>query len=68
MENGKIEIRCKTHKCNRLFMNYYVTGENIDLNLQGIELKCEKCKRILRLKKYTEQMLVRHAVDGVYKI
>lgn len=49
-------------------MNYYVTGENIDLNLQGIELKCEKCKRILRLKKYTEQMLVRHAVDGVYKI
>lgn len=68
MENGKIEIRCKTHKCNRLFMNYYVTGENIDLNLQGIELKCEKCKRILRLKKYTEQMLVRLAVDGVYKI
>lgn len=66
MENGKIEMRCK--KCNKLFMNYYLTGENIDLNLQGLELKCEKCKRILRLKKYTEQILLGYTVNGVYKI
>ena len=68
MENAKIEIRCKSHRCNRLFMNYYVTGRNIDLNLQGFELKCEKCKRVLRFKNYTEQQLLDHAVDGVYRI
>ena len=67
MEN-RIEIRCKSHKCNKLFMYYYVTGNNVELNLQGFELKCEKCKRVLRLKKYTEQLLVKNAVDGVYKI
>ena len=49
-------------------MNYYVTGENIELNLQGFELKCEKCKRVLRFKKYTEQMLIENATDGVYRI
>ena len=68
MENRKIEIRCKRHKCNRLFMNYYVTGDNIELNLQGIEIKCEKCKRVLRLKKYSEEFLRKNAVDGVVKI
>ena len=67
MEN-RIEIRCKSHKCNKLFMYYYVAGNNVELNLQGFELKCEKCKRVLRLKKYTEQLLVKNAVDGVYKI
>jgi hypothetical protein len=49
-------------------MNYYVTGENVVLNLQGFELKCEKCKRILRLQKYTEQLLKNNAVDGVYRV
>lgn len=39
----KIEIRCRNGHCNRLFMNYYVTGNNVDLNLEGFELKCEKC-------------------------
>ena len=67
MEN-RIEIRCKSHKCNKLFMCYYVTGDNVELNLQGFELKCEKCKRVLRLKKYSEQLLVSKAVDGVFKI
>lgn len=68
MEYEKIEIRCRRHNCNKLFMNYYVTGENVVLNLQGFELKCEKCKRILRLQKYTEQMLRENAVDGVYRV
>ena len=49
-------------------MNYYVTGENVELNLQGFELKCEKCKRVLRFKNYTEQQLLDHAVNGVYRI
>lgn len=68
MEYEKIEIRCRRHNCNKLLMNYYVTGENVVLNLQGFELKCEKCKRVLRLQKYTEQMLKSDAVDGVYRV
>ena len=68
MEYEKIEIRCRRHNCNKLFMNYYVTGENVVLNLQGFELKCEKCKRVLRLQKYTEQLLKSNAVDGVYRV
>lgn len=54
--------------CNRLFMNYYVTGNNVDLNLGGFELKCEKCKRVLRLKHYTEQMLIEHSENGVFRV
>lgn len=65
---NKIEIRCKNGHCNRLFMNYYVTGNNVDLNLEGFELKCEKCKRVLRLKHYTEQMLIEHSENGVFKV
>lgn len=65
---NKIEIRCKNGHCNRLFMNYYVTGNNVDLNLEGFELKCEKCKRVLRLKHYTEQMLIERSENGVFKV
>ena len=36
--NRKIEIRCRNGHCTRLFMNYYVTGNNVDLNLGGFEL------------------------------
>ena len=49
-------------------MYYYVTGNNVELNLQGLELKCEKCKRVLRMKKYTEQLLIKKSVEGVFKI
>ena len=67
-EMNKIEIRCKIGRCNKLFMNYYVTGDNVDLNLGGFELKCEKCKRVLRLEHYTEQMLIAHSKNGVFKV
>lgn len=49
-------------------MNYYVTGNNVELNLGGFELKCEKCKRVLRLKNYTETMLIEHSSNGVFKV
>ena len=48
--------------------NYYVTGNNVDLNLEGFELKCEKCKRVLRLKNYTEQILVERSENGVFRV
>ena len=64
----KIEIRCRNSHCYRLFMNYFVTGNDVDLNLGGFELKCDKCKRVLRLKKYTEQMLIDQSEKGVFKV
>ena len=54
--------------CNRLLMNYYPTGENNGLYLAGLELKCEKCKRVLRLKNYTEQELLKHTENGVLHV
>ena len=65
---AKIGIRCKKHNCNRLLMNYYTTGKNVELDLNGFELKCEKCRRVFRLKYYTENALIRNAVDGVYLV
>ena len=62
----RIEIRCRQYGCNRLLMNYYLSGKNLDLDLNGFELKCEKCRRVFRLKHYTEDMLVRNAKNGVY--
>jgi hypothetical protein len=29
----------------------------VDLKLAGFEMKCEKCKRVLNLKNYTEKIL-----------
>ena len=31
-------------------------------------MKCDKCKRVLRLKKYTEQMLIDQSEKGVFKV
>ena len=64
----KIEIRCKKHNCNQLLMNYFATGENVKLCLQGIELKCEKCGRVFRLKEYTENALISHSDKGVFYV
>lgn len=66
--NKKIEIRCRRANCNRLFMNYYLTGENVELYLEGFELKCDKCKRVLRLMKYTEELLKEHSKGGVFHV
>ncbi len=65
---NKIEIRCKRKNCNRLFMRYYVKGEDICLNLEGLEIKCEKCKRVLRFCNYTENTLLNESENGVFRI
>lgn len=63
-----IAFRCKRHHCNQLLLNYYIMGVDSSLHLEGIELKCEKCKRVLRLKKYAEQMLIEQSDNGVFKV
>ena len=64
----KIEIRCKKEGCSRLFMNYYLDESSSEIILQGIELKCEKCKRVLRLHNYNTEVLKNQCIDNVLKV
>lgn len=70
MTNEKrIEIRCR--RCNKLIAYYYLLDAQIGqtaLNMDGLEFKCEKCKRILRPKNYTEQLLFKHIDNGILLI
>ena len=50
-----IEIRCK--KCNKLMMEYFVCGDDSAVALQNIGIKCDRCKRVMILKKYSEGMM-----------
>ena len=65
---AKVEIRCGERNCNRLLMNYFTTGKDMELHLGGFELKCEKCKRIFRLKDFRESSLLKEAVNGIVKV
>lgn len=62
----QIELHCK--ECNRRFFDYIVTGNNETIALQGISLKCTRCKRVLVLKKYTEGILKMRSVNGKFKV
>ena len=55
----KIVIRGK-HCNNRMFD--YVSGD------MHIEMKCNKCKRVLVMKNYTESMIRANAEKGEYRI
>ena len=61
-----IDIRCR--RCNRLMMQYYTCADSNGIVLQGIGVKCERCKRVVVFKKYTEEM-IKHRIDnGSFKI
>lgn len=62
----QIELHCK--ECNQRFFDYLVTGNDETIVLQGIMLKCSRCKRVLVLKKYTEGILRMNSVKGKYNI
>lgn len=61
-----IEIRCK--KCNRLMMDYFISGDDTTIALQNIGIKCDRCKRVMMLMKYTERLMKNHSENGVFKI
>lgn len=58
MEN-RIQFRCR--KCNKLLFNY-ISG---DLH---IEMKCERCKRVLALKKYQEKYVYMRSMNGILRV
>ena len=65
-ENGLIEFRCK--KCGRHFWDYVIQKDDDLVVVQAISMKCDRCKRILLFKKYTEGYLISHSKKGIFKI
>jgi len=64
-----IEIRCK--QCKKRFFDYMISCENDSDNevvMSGISLKCDRCNRVMIMKKYTQGYLVSHSRNGVFKI
>ena len=61
-----IEIRSK--KCNKLMMEYYMSGDDSAVVLQNIGIKCDRCKRVMILKKYSEGMMKEHSENGTFRI
>lgn len=51
-KNGVIEFRCK--KCGRHFWDYLIQNDDNLVVVQAVCMKCDRCKRTLVLKKYTE--------------
>ena len=67
MQDGKvIEIICK--KCNKLMMEYFMSGDDSAVVLQNIGIKCDRCKRVMILKKYSEGMMKEHSENGIFRI
>lgn len=61
MENSKIEFHCG--KCNKRLFDYIAGDMCIE-----IEMKCERCKRILCLKKYTELQIRKKSINGKFLV
>ena len=50
-----IELRCS--KCNMKIMDYMIQHEDTACALNGVSLKCSRCKRMITLMKYTEAII-----------
>jgi len=48
-----IEFHCRKCKCS-MHMSYGITGDENKNVMDGIILKCKKCKKVSMMKKYTE--------------
>ena len=60
-----IDFYCK---CNKLMMEYFVCGDDSAVALQNIGIKCDRCKRVMILKKYSEGMMKEHSENGTFRI
>ncbi len=63
-KNGVIEFRCK--KCGRHFWDYLIQNDDNLVVVQAVCMKCDRCKRTLVLKKYTEGLFDEATVRKVY--
>ena len=49
-------------------MDYTLCQDDDRIVLQGITIKCNRCKRVMMLKKYTEGMIRKRVDKGVFRI
>ena len=49
-------------------MKYFVCGDDSAVALQNIGIKCDRCKRVMILKKYSEGMMKENSEDGILRI
>ena len=63
---NRIEIHCR--KCNQRLMDYTLSEKDETIVLQGITIKCTRCKRMLVMKKYTEGVLRKDSRDAVFRM
>ena len=61
-----IELRCS--KCNMKIMDYMIQHDETVCALNGVSLKCSRCKRVMTLVKYTEAIITQNTVIANGKI
>lgn len=61
-----ISIRCK--RCNQFLLGYDLTHDYDKPILEHITLPPCRCKRVLRLMKYTERVLLMQAENNIVRI
>lgn len=59
----EIEIYCRNCKKN-MGITYSLSGNMNAEMLTGISIKCHTCKKVLRIKRYTEEMIVKNAYSN----
>lgn len=64
MKESKNSILMCCKKCGIPFTEYMPGGKKESIVLQNIRQKCTRCKRVMILKKYTENDLMQHSVNG----
>ena len=49
-------------------MEYFVCSDDSAVALQNIGIKCDRCKRVMILKKYSEGMMKEHTIQRTFRM
>lgn len=61
-EEKEIKVRCQ--KCKKCLFCYSMEENGNRVVVHNISLKCERCKRMISLKHYTEKIVMCNMVNG----
>ena len=70
LQKTYIRIDGLLHEKKRFF-DYLINDDkssDMEVVMSGISLKCERCDRVMVMKKYTQGYLISHSKNGVFKI
>jgi len=49
-------------------MDYMIQEDDNTIVMQGILIKCDRCKRVISFKKYTQRMIFDNMIKNLIKI